>query len=463
MCPIDGFSNRVRLERLGKIRLGVRVPGTRDPSRTFPKATEYFVCPPEVLEALKDPQPTSIYPIMFPTDNPDDWMSQWYICYSMTYGVVCRGDGRTAQQRTDLATGAIVNRNTQEGNWQWKDVTCEGEDCPMFQKKQCRPIMRLQFLIPEVPGLGVWELCTSSRNSRLNIQSTIHLVRSMAQGHIKMIPLTLSLEPQEVTPTGATKKTVRIVHLKHNLKLADFLRMAATPLAEQFQLASPVSQISPEGEDLPEDLQTPLEEGEDPPPAAARPATSATAPAKKADTKKPATDTKKAAGDTKKAAGRTATETYSIPIKELDVTTLVDNLFGSEGWDTVAVPLMKEMFGTDSFEKLMPDETHKCWAALKAKFAKASMTNPDTAPAAKKETPKAVATPAKTKDPPHIVALRRKLQTILMEKGMTLEQCVEWLKAHCNGRTTSEGMTQQELEAAIGQASASEGDTAPLF
>lgn len=457
MCPISGFSERVRLERLGKIRLGIRVPGQRDPSRTFPRATEFFVCPPEVLEVLKNPQPTSIYPIMFPTDNPDDWMSQWYTCYSMTYGVVCKGDGQTAQQRTDLATGAIVDRNTQEGNWQWNEVTCEGEDCPLFQKKQCRPIMRLQFLIPEVPGLGVWELCTSSRNSRLNIQSTIHLVRSMAQGRIKMIPLTLSLKPQEVTPTGATKKTIHIIHLTHDLRMADFLRLAAAPVAEQFRLASPVSQISPEGEDLPEDLQTPLEEGDDQPPSSGKPATSA-APAAKAPVKK--ADPKKS--DPKKGAAPGTTDAYKEPIKELDVTTLVDNLFGAEGWAKVAVPMMRDMFGTESYEKLLPEETHKFWSALKAKFAKDHQTNPGTTEPPT-PTPAKPADKGKQKDPPHIVSLRRKLQTVLMEKGRTLEQCVEWLKTNYAGRTSSEGMTQKELEDAIVKASAGEGQNTPLF
>lgn len=448
--PISGFSDRVRLERLGKIRLGRRVPSQRNPEQTYPQATPYFVCPPEIQKVYGE-TPTEMHPIMFPTDNPDDWMSQFYRCYSMSYGLICMGDGVTANQRTDLATGAVVDRNTKEGNWEWKEISCEGEDCPLFISRQCRPMMRLQFLLPDVPGLGVWELVTSSRHSRLNIQSTIHLIRSMAGGRIKMIPLTLSLEDQEATPKGEKKKTIHIVHLKHDLKLGDFLRLASQPIAERFQLASPTGQ-TPEtaaAEDMPEDLMPPLEDGEEPPPSATGKTPS------KPETKGP----KSAESKGKKA------DSHHEPIKESEARHMADMLFGPDGWEKVAEPMIKEMFGgsigANAYDQMTPEQQLNLWTALKAKFAKEHQTNPSTNPPGIDSE-----RPAKTtkKDPPQIVTMRRQLQSILMEKGMSLEQCVEWLKTNCNGRTTSEGMTKQELEEAIGKAkSGGEGATTPLF
>jgi hypothetical protein len=517
--PISGFSDRVRLERLGKIRLGRRVPSQRNPEVSYPQATPYFVCPSEVQEALKDPQPTSIYPIMFPTDNPDDWMSQFYRCYSLSYGLICMGDGVTANQRTDLATGAIVDRNTKEGNWEWREITCEGEDCPLFISRKCRPMMRLQFLLPEVPGLGVWELVTSSRHSRLNIQSTIHLIRSMAGGRIKMIPLTLSLEDQEATPKGEKKKTIHIVHLKHDLKMGDFLRLANQPIAERFQLASPAGQ-TPEtaaAEDMPEDLMPPFEEEGAPSAATGKPSSTAKAGTKPTETKAPGKPVNK------KTEQRKTTDN---PIPESDMRHLanslfaVDSIFADTAWEKIALPMMKEMFDVDSYEALSPGDQHKLWTALKSKFAKDHQTNagvpeseivqlgatlwgsgawernvlplmknlfgcdkystlkPDethqlceamkTKAAQDHDHTAGTTTPTgktptrKEKDPPHIVTLRRQLQTILMEKGLDLEHCVEWLKTNC-GRASTEGMTQQELEEAIGKAKSGGEETAPLF
>jgi hypothetical protein len=59
MCPIKGLTENRRLIRIGKIHLGIKVEkldsrtgepvyNTRGEIITYPKATDYFVCPPEV-------------------------------------------------------------------------------------------------------------------------------------------------------------------------------------------------------------------------------------------------------------------------------------------------------------------------------------------------------------------------------------------------------------------------------
>ena len=71
MSPIKGISDRPRLPRLGKIRLGIKVE--EEGKKPYPRAVDYFVCPPEVQAVLGE-KPRSL-PIAFPTDDPDQWAS----------------------------------------------------------------------------------------------------------------------------------------------------------------------------------------------------------------------------------------------------------------------------------------------------------------------------------------------------------------------------------------------------
>src|SRR3989304_4359430 len=92
MSPIKGISEIVRLPRLGKIRLGIKKEG--DDGSPYPVPTDYFVCPDEVKEIFGD-KPKELR-IMFPTENSEQWASQYLRCYSTSNELICRGDGETA-------------------------------------------------------------------------------------------------------------------------------------------------------------------------------------------------------------------------------------------------------------------------------------------------------------------------------------------------------------------------------
>jgi hypothetical protein len=363
MSPIAGFSDKTRIERLGKIKLGTLVPSLKDPSRTRPLAAEHFVYPPEVAAVIGE-KATRLFPIMFPTNNPDDWMSQFYRCYKMSFGLCCIGDGGTARRMIDVATGALVDKNTQEGNWVWRDITCEGEECEEFQRKLCFPTMCLKFLLPDVPGLGVWDVWTKSRNSRLNIQSMIKFIMGVTGGRPSFIPLVLSLAPQEATPVGSRKKTIWVIHLQvpEGVSLSGMRTMAdEISRGHSLQLASPAAQTLEAAlkEDVSDDIAT---SGDDEETTGAQP------PSEKKKTPGKKVETKGAGPET---AGQ---KTEPPPptrekIKELDVVSLVDNLFGPDGWQTVAVPMMKEKLGVESYDKLDADQALFLWTALKAKAA----------------------------------------------------------------------------------------------
>jgi hypothetical protein len=238
--PIEGVSNIVRIPRLGKIHLGIKV---EQPGKSpYPKAVDYFVCPPEIQAEFGE-KPKELE-IMFPTEDPDQFAQQWLRCYSLTQGLVCIGDGVSARRKFDLATGDLAGRDTR--GWEWKEVTCDYEACPEYLAKRCRRVMNLQVLIPRVPGLGVWQIDTTSRESIININNMVTMLKGTL-GRCSLIPLTLALGPVEVTPQGQTKKTVYIMHIKKDVRLADLARLAQLPPAK-------VLLPEPAAEEPPEDL-----------------------------------------------------------------------------------------------------------------------------------------------------------------------------------------------------------------
>jgi len=225
MSPIRDVSEVTRIPRIGKIRLGIKVQGEENKS-PYPKAMDYFVCPPEVEEIFGE-KPKELE-IMFPVEDPDQFAQQWLRRYSLTQGLTCIGDGDLCRRKVDTATGDFVSHTTEE--WVWKeDLVCHYEVCPEYTNKRCRRVMNLQFLMPEVPGLGVWQIDTSSFYSIVNINSMIKMLKGLF-GRCSMLPLTLALGEIEVSPLGIKKKKVYIMHIRQdNIKLADLARMALAP------------------------------------------------------------------------------------------------------------------------------------------------------------------------------------------------------------------------------------------
>lgn len=265
MSPIKGISEIRRLPRLGKVRLGIKVePPDKNP---YPRATDYFVVEDGIKEYVGEKPKT--LEIMFPVDDAEVFAPQFLKCYSFTQGLICRGDGVKAVRKVDVDTGDIASHVTRE--WVFKEFTCDPESCPQAVgdpefgiKPQCRRVMNLLFVMPTVPGLGVWQLDTSSFHSIVNVNSCLDVIRGLC-GRIYGIPLTLSLEPREVSPPGIKKKTVHILHVRSNLKLADLQKIAARPAVKALM---PAVEEEEAPEDLfPEQVLVKAEAAEEAPPA----------------------------------------------------------------------------------------------------------------------------------------------------------------------------------------------------
>lgn len=220
--PIDGLSATRRIPRLGKFRLGIK-----DPDRGFPKKVDYFVLPkdnPAYQDIVKTfgEKPKELR-ILIPVEDEEKWCSQYYRCYSKTRGLICKGDGLTAVRMVDTVTGQLADAGSKQV--ENREVKCAGRNCPDYKVK-CKEVMNLQFLLPEIPGLGVWQIDTGSINSIININSTAELIKNIYK-RISMIPLLLTLEPKEVNnPTDGKKQTVYVLNLRVNMRLNDLAQLA---------------------------------------------------------------------------------------------------------------------------------------------------------------------------------------------------------------------------------------------
>ena len=115
---IKGLSDRRRVPRLGKIRLGVM--GQEPGKKAYPKATSYLVCPPEVEKVFGE-KPTRL-DIMFPADDAAVIFSQELKMYR-TSGLYCAGNNERAR------------RWDEQGNL--KEIPCP---CAYLESGECGPV-----------------------------------------------------------------------------------------------------------------------------------------------------------------------------------------------------------------------------------------------------------------------------------------------------------------------------------
>jgi len=169
---------------MGKIRLGIMVP-TKDGTKERSKEVDYFVCPP-IVQKVYGPEPKELI-IVFPVEDEEKFFHQSYLRYG--FGVVkCSGDGE-------------VGTYFDFDQMKFLETKCP---CDYLKNKKCKPVGRLQFMLPEVEeAAGVWQIDTSSKNSIIDINSGIEYIRGIC-GRISMIPIKLIRE--EITTQHPDKK-----------------------------------------------------------------------------------------------------------------------------------------------------------------------------------------------------------------------------------------------------------------
>jgi len=233
--PILGLTETRRLPRVGKIHLGAKKVASN--GKEYPTETDYFVVPPELARLLGTDKPKELR-IMFPVEDPEVFFQQWWKCYCKSALLKCKGDGERAFTYDEKAAGLTEIK------------------CPCFkaESKECKRIATLQFLMPDVPGAGVWQITTSSINSIININSSIAFIRGIA-GRVRMIPLVLKRkeEVMQRMENGQPKSS------KHYILHLDVDENVSLKQLQQFGQSTPETMFLPPPDETKDELYFPPE------------------------------------------------------------------------------------------------------------------------------------------------------------------------------------------------------------
>lgn len=251
--PIPYLRQRRRFQRLGKVRLGIKVPvvdkktgqpkvRNGDPVMR-PQATDYFVVPEEISEVYGEEKPTTLN-ISFLFDRDDDTFPQFLKMYRGDGQLRCMGDGELVYFRRyfdkrdpkDVIDEVLVQYSTlawgdllalKEHVWatwskqygvgapeEWNEtkLKCLGEDCPQFGPTGCRATGRLLFKVEEIDRLGFWELVVH-QHAIIGINSQLDLCRAFTKQYlgratILHVPFKLHLRGPETMKINGYLATV---------------------------------------------------------------------------------------------------------------------------------------------------------------------------------------------------------------------------------------------------------------
>jgi hypothetical protein len=254
----------------------------------YPKEIDYFKLDPGTgndkwdkdlqgqFRSLYGDNPKSIT-IMFPKADVEIFFPQWRKRYGAGGVLRCKGDGQSAS--VGLPEWAEHLEVTGKDARGLTTVVCKGDVCPYTEKGDCKTVGTLNVLLPEIKGVGVWQITTGSWNSIVNMNSAIEWLTSIC-GRYWMIPLKLNRVAIK-TQTNGKARTHHVLQVdQEHFSLADLQRAAladptrmmlqspeeaeddlladAVPHAKVYKI-EPVPVREP-GEDPPEPFETPAPE-----------------------------------------------------------------------------------------------------------------------------------------------------------------------------------------------------------
>jgi len=239
---IKNLSDIRRLRRVGKIHLGVKETSARS-GNPYPKAVDFFVVKPdestpapsaEAFKKVYGETPRELE-VMFPVNQVNVFWDCFYKSYvrTATTGgkLICKGDGVSAN-RLNMETGEFL------------EIPCPGpDDCEYALDKNgkptaCRRVGTLQFLLPKVGVLGVWQIDTGSFNGIVSLNSDIDMIRTVTGGRIAMIPLILRVVPKKALVEGK-QSIIHHLTVEYRGTMNQLVAYAARTAAPGYQLAAP--------------------------------------------------------------------------------------------------------------------------------------------------------------------------------------------------------------------------------
>ncbi|MCK4614355.1 MAG: hypothetical protein KAU14_06100, partial [Thermoplasmata archaeon] len=174
-ASVKGLSDKRRLPRLGRVRLGVKMVSPKT-GNSYPKEVDYFVVPPEV-EKVYGEKPKEL-DLMFPINDIEVIFPQSYTWWGSSRGVKCRGDGERAMQATE--DGFV-------------EVPCP---CERLEKKECHFQAYLMGILYKVSLGGIYQITLGSYHSTVDINSGLDYASALI-GRFSMIPFKLKRVERE--------------------------------------------------------------------------------------------------------------------------------------------------------------------------------------------------------------------------------------------------------------------------
>jgi len=263
---IKDLSDRRRLPRLGKIRLGIKE--ALSGGREYPREVDYFVVPAEVAAVYGEK--TKMLDVMFPINDVEAVFPQAYKMYGGGKGLKCVGNGETSL-RLDEKTQMMQER------------ACP---CDLLTKKVCQRRAHLLVMLPKVSLGGIYQIDVGSYHSIVDINSGLDYVQALI-GRFAMVPLILKRVPRETHDGGrkAIHYPLQIFLAEGNMEAVEALRADNRRImASVARLAiEPPAESPPGGGDLPPEEvfdvgaeppapSEPAPEPSPPPPAPSEPA-----------------------------------------------------------------------------------------------------------------------------------------------------------------------------------------------
>ena len=181
---IKGLSDRRRMPIIGKIRLGVKVNGTRG---MYPQETPYFVVPPEVAKVYGD-KPTEL-DVLFLSNDISKIFKQSLRWYGVA-GLKCTGNNEQAS-RLD------------EQTYRYIPHPCP---CERLETGECSARANLLVMLPKVPdsSAGLYQIDTSSKTTIENINGYFDFL-NITMGRFANVPMKLRRVPHLMRRQGQTE------------------------------------------------------------------------------------------------------------------------------------------------------------------------------------------------------------------------------------------------------------------
>lgn len=213
--PIIGLTDRgVAFPQIGSIRKGAPKPqdGKRPGSDLKYFRVEFDESEKQAAEIFRKTygeEPNEIT-IVLPFDEVERVWDAWRESY-VAGALLHRCDGVHVNYAIDRDSGEIIVRNgvSVETNERVKSIKCILQDATN-KKDRCKPVGRLNIVIPALQRMAYLVLHTTSIHDVVNISRQLEAIRTINDGHIAGVPLVLKRKPQKIsTPSGKNGKRAR--------------------------------------------------------------------------------------------------------------------------------------------------------------------------------------------------------------------------------------------------------------